>query len=439
MRSRRASSARATSTELGAVLAGRGGGPDGRRRDHDVRLDRARDPGSRDRDRRARARGRAARRSPVSSSSRAEPDRNGGRGRPPARRARAAPRARRHAGPAGLACDLLVTPGRARPWPCVAGLGTSPARTRAVTGRADGEDRRARARAALSRGSRARRGRRTRGRARCRDPSSRLRPRRRRGPGPGPASGSRSGVSPQIPAQRWVTRGQPPEQLGGERVELRLDERRRLLDRRRLGLEARVAPAADDQPAVRQLLPVVVAVARVVRPLVQQLAESGSVASIWPRTGRTNRPRARARASPVSPSTAIDDRRPRRPPPARRRSRLCLDDLRAGRRGVRGEPPHPARGIERAVAAGGGARRGTGGRADRERRRPTRRRSRPPQRVELPLEPARARLRRRRDAGCRPAGRRRRPTPPSRSSARSVSPQSVSRAVRRPGLARPRS
>ena len=52
-------------TELGAVLDGRGRGPPLGRRDHALRLDRARDPGSRDRDRRVRACGRA----------RADPDR----------------------------------------------------------------------------------------------------------------------------------------------------------------------------------------------------------------------------------------------------------------------------------------------------------------------------------------------------------------------------
>ena len=46
-------------TQLGAVLAGDAAGRTERRRDHDVRLDRPRDPGSRDRDRRALAAGRA--------------------------------------------------------------------------------------------------------------------------------------------------------------------------------------------------------------------------------------------------------------------------------------------------------------------------------------------------------------------------------------------
>ena len=46
-------------TELGRGADGRGGGAALRRRDHDLRLDRPRDPGSRDRDRRVRARRRA--------------------------------------------------------------------------------------------------------------------------------------------------------------------------------------------------------------------------------------------------------------------------------------------------------------------------------------------------------------------------------------------
>ena len=50
----RASVERAAVTELGAVLAGDAAGPRGRRRDHALRLDRARDPGPRDCARRAR-------------------------------------------------------------------------------------------------------------------------------------------------------------------------------------------------------------------------------------------------------------------------------------------------------------------------------------------------------------------------------------------------
>ena len=58
-RSRPAGSSASDVTELGAVLAGDARGPAVRRRDHDLRLDRARDPGPRDRARGDRARGRA--------------------------------------------------------------------------------------------------------------------------------------------------------------------------------------------------------------------------------------------------------------------------------------------------------------------------------------------------------------------------------------------
>src|SRR5262249_52333748 len=62
-------------------------------------------------------------------------------------------------------------------------------------------------------------------------------------------------------------------ELADERLELPLDERRRLLDVGLLGLEARVAAPADEQPPVRELLPVVVALARVVRTREEPLGQ----------------------------------------------------------------------------------------------------------------------------------------------------------------------
>ena len=71
----------------------------------------------------------------------------------------------------------------------------------------------------------------------------------------------------------------------------------RLVGGRALGLEARVAAPAEDQPAVRQLLPVVVAAARVVRPVVEQLAAARSRAPGRASASRTAGARARARRS----------------------------------------------------------------------------------------------------------------------------------------------
>src|SRR3954464_5381610 len=58
-----------------------------------------------------------------------------------------------------------------------------------------------------------------------------------------------------------------------EPVEAALDQVGRLLDVRLLGRERRVAVAADNEPSVGELVPVVVAVARVVRALVEALAQ----------------------------------------------------------------------------------------------------------------------------------------------------------------------
>src|SRR5258708_3985605 len=66
---------------------------------------------------------------------------------------------------------------------------------------------------------------------------------------------------------------QSPEQVGDEFVKPGLDDRRRLLSHRLLGIETRVALASDDEPAVRKLPPVVVTVAGVMRALVEPLGD----------------------------------------------------------------------------------------------------------------------------------------------------------------------
>ena len=101
---------------------------------------------------------------------------------------------------------------------------------------------------------------------------------------------------------------------------------------------------------------------------------SGSVASTWPRVGRDARRELgqERRGEPV----ACDDDRvgvDARPPS----TGSSLADVGARRRGVRREPAHPARRVERTVARDAGSRRGRAGRAARRARRPTRPRSRP--------------------------------------------------------------
>src|SRR3954470_567196 len=64
-----------------------------------------------------------------------------------------------------------------------------------------------------------------------------------------------------------------PEQVRREPFELRLDQRRRQLDVRVLGVEAHIALTPDEEASVGQLLPVVEATARVVRPVEEVRAD----------------------------------------------------------------------------------------------------------------------------------------------------------------------
>src|SRR5947208_16316157 len=66
---------------------------------------------------------------------------------------------------------------------------------------------------------------------------------------------------------------QPADELAREALEALLDSRRQRLLARVLGLEIGVAAAADHEPAVRELLPVVVAVAAVMGTRIEPLAE----------------------------------------------------------------------------------------------------------------------------------------------------------------------
>ena len=112
-----------------------------------------------------------------------------------------------------------------------------------------------------------------------------------------------AGLAPVTgPAMRDPRRG--ADELGGERVELALDRRRGRVLRGLLGLEARVATAAEHQPPVWELLPVVEAVARVVRAPVEELRQRLGREHLPP-DGRARRRSAPGRSASVSPSTAM--------------------------------------------------------------------------------------------------------------------------------------
>ena len=135
-------------------------------------------------------------------------------------------------------------------------------------------------------------------------------------PGTGPTSGRWSWVAPKIPAQRCRRAALSPANSAAKMLELVLDRLRDGLLARELGVEALVAPAAEDESRVRCLLPVIESPARVVRARDRASRASGSVAITWPRTGLIAR---RARAAGRSCSRRWRSR------PGRRRGRRAID------------------------------------------------------------------------------------------------------------------
>ena len=112
-----------------------------------------------------------------------------------------------------------------------------------------------------------------RARARFRAPSSRRRPRRAHVPGIKPDERKIVRRRPEDPGPAVRDRRQVPDKVLYQRLERSLNGRRRRLLRRELELERDVAPATGNEPAVGKLLPVVEPLARVVRPLVEELGQ----------------------------------------------------------------------------------------------------------------------------------------------------------------------
>ena len=138
-----------------------------------------------------------------------------------------------------------------------------------------------------------------------------------------------------------------PKSCSAKAVELPLDGGGRLVGGRALGLEARVAAPAEDQPAVRKLLPVVVAAARVVRPVVEQLERLGREHLAAHR--RHERPEL-GRERIGHPVDGEHDRGCIEPVDLVGLDGPSLDDLGSGLGRVLREPPHPERRLERTVA-----------------------------------------------------------------------------------------
>ena len=127
-----------------------------------------------------------------------------------------------------------------------------------------------------------------------------------------------------------------------ELVEPLLDQRGRLDDVRLLGLQRRVTVAADHEPPVRQLLPVVVSGARIVRARVTKLGQrlgGEHLATRRPHlSGELGQERGREPVARDDDDVRVELRRARRPA----RAHGC----RRRRGGVRSKPPHPARRLQ---------------------------------------------------------------------------------------------
>jgi hypothetical protein len=136
-----------------------------------------------------------------------------------------------------------------------------------------------------------------------------------------------------------------PDELGDERVEPLLDHGRQPLLRGRLGRHVCVAAATDEQPAVRQLVPVVEAVARVVRDREQELLDRlGHDDLVADR--RHDGVEFRHEAARVTVGGEHDDRRLE---PVDRLDSRMFAQVGAGLSRSRRKPPHPACRLDGAV------------------------------------------------------------------------------------------
>ena len=135
-------------------------------------------------------------------------------------------------------------------------------------------------------------------------------------------------------------------ELGRKTLEFGLDRLRQRLLIRELRLEVLVAPAPEDEPAVRGLLPVIESVARVVRSWIQRLRQR--LGDDHLAADRLDRPiELRQQAARVAVGgdhdvlgiDIVDGVDPR-----------LFDDLGSGRDRASGEQPHPAGRLKRPVA-----------------------------------------------------------------------------------------
>ena len=218
------------------------------------------------------------------------------------------------------------------------------------------------------------------------------------------------------PGPAVVDAERPADEPGDERLQRALDPGCRHLVARELVLERRVAEAAREDAAVGRLLPVVEAVAAVVRAVEEPLAE---------RLGRDHLAAGRddqALELPEQPAE-VAVRRDQHLLRHRAPRATARDRARGSRRRPRRPAPRAAAPSARAAAQrrrDGRSPRGSGRPAA---PRPSRRRSR---RRAAPRTRRRARhapRRRRRGGGCPSAGTHRRPARPAVSSASSVSRQ----------------
>ena len=228
-------------------------------------------------------------------------------------------------------------------------------------------------------------------------------------------------------------RGDSPISSAEEELEQRLDRRRRHLDVGQLVENRHVAEAAEQDAAVRELLPVIEALARVVRPVVEDAVERlghDHLAARRPdRLGELAHETVPVAVGGDDDLVCVEHRRRRRRararatrrPPRRRARRACARTA-------------PAGSSRRAHAR---SRRRSGRRACRGGRRASRRRSRPRAAPRTRRESAPAPPRRRRGGSCRPRAARpprarragRPPSPSSASSSRACSRPYVSRAM----------
>ena len=216
-------------------------------------------------------------------------------------------------------------------------------------------------------------------------------------------------VSPKMPAQRCVTcTGSPTSSCRKDSSDDWIAGRR-LLDVGELVEDRGVAEAAEQDPAVGELLPVVEALPRIVRAVVEDAVE---------RLARDHLPAGRPdqigelgdEAVPVAVGRDEDAVGVERFDVL---DEVVLADLRAGRRRERGEATDEARGLDRAVVWMKDRPAEAAGRAAGDVVEPFRRRSRPRAAPRTRAGCLRAPPRRRRGGSCRCAAERRRRARPA--------------------------